>query len=265
MSYSYHNENTTTALPENTVFVFGSNLAGQHDDGAARVAAHYFGALKGVARGWMGQSFAIPTLNEHLQSMPLSQIAHYVNDFKIYTQNHRNNRYFITALGCGMAGYKVSEIAPLFKGISDNVILPESFKPYVDEHAISEFPIIHAHFLQQILSEDVVLYFDAGFDRVEDALQKTELSASEAKLAALIVNEPMYPEDRYGRGREHEIADLVSKLQGSLIPASAVGETPHLMCGVLLALMELYDCDEHDLKLVWTGQLQLNHPAQRAA
>lgn len=265
MAYQYHNENTTTELPDNTVFVFGSNMAGQHHDGAARVAAHYFGALHGVARGWMGQSFAIPTLNEHLQSMPLSQIAHYVQDFKIYTENHPKQSYFVTALGCGMAGYKVSEIAPLFKGISHNVILPESFKPYVDDHAISEFPVVNAHFLQQILTEDVVLYFDAGFDRVEDALKQTTLSPSEADLAALLLNEPMYPEDRYGRGREHEIADLVSKLQGRLIPANAMGETPHLMCGVLLALMELYDCDEHDLQLVWTGQLQLSHPAQRAA
>ncbi len=265
MTYQYHNENTTIELPQNTVFVFGSNLAGQHDDGAARIAAHHFGAVAGVGRGWMGQSFAIPTVNEHFQSMPLSQIAHYVDDFKIYAQNHPNNCYFVTALGCGMAGYKVSEIAPLFKGIHDNVIFPESFKPYVDEHAISDFPTINAHFLQQLLTEDVVLYFDAGYDCVEDALAKTDLNLSERDLAALLINEPMYPEDRYGRGREYEIADLVSKLKGSLISAYAQGETPQLMCAVLLTLMELYDCDEQTLKLVWSDQIQLVHPSQRAA
>ena len=68
-----------------------------------------------MGRGWAGQSFAIPTLNEHIQQMPLSQIQHYVEDFDIH-KNHPKMKYFITALGCGIAGYKVSEIAPLFKG-----------------------------------------------------------------------------------------------------------------------------------------------------
>ena len=70
MSYQYHDETIVTELPEDTIFVFGSNLAGQHDSGAARVAAQHFAAVKGVGRGWAGQSFAIPTLNEHLQQMP---------------------------------------------------------------------------------------------------------------------------------------------------------------------------------------------------
>lgn len=51
-------------------------------------------------------------------------------------------KYFVTALGCGIAGYKVSEIAPLFKGIHHNVIFPESFKPYVEEDAVSQFPTL---------------------------------------------------------------------------------------------------------------------------
>ena len=71
MTYQYHDETIITELPEDTVFVFGSNLAGIHDTGAARIAAQHFAAVKGVGRGWAGQSFAIPTLNEHLQQMPL--------------------------------------------------------------------------------------------------------------------------------------------------------------------------------------------------
>ena len=70
MSYQYHDETIVTELPEDTVFVFGSNLAGIHDSGAARVAAQHFAAVTGAGRGWAGQSFAIPTLNEHLQQMP---------------------------------------------------------------------------------------------------------------------------------------------------------------------------------------------------
>lgn len=61
MTYQYHDETIITELPKDTVFVFGSNLAGIHDTGAARIAAQHFAAVKGVGRGWAGQSFAIPT------------------------------------------------------------------------------------------------------------------------------------------------------------------------------------------------------------
>jgi hypothetical protein len=71
-------------------------LAGQHTHGAARVAAQHF-AVNHVGRGWAGQSFAYSTLNEHLQRMPLSQIEHYIDDFKIYAKNHPKMKYFITA------------------------------------------------------------------------------------------------------------------------------------------------------------------------
>ena len=71
--------------------------------------------------------------------MPLSQIEHYVDDFKIYAKTIQNE-ILLTALGCGIAGYKVSEIAPLFKGIHSNVIFPESFRPYIEEDGFN-FPI----------------------------------------------------------------------------------------------------------------------------
>jgi hypothetical protein len=127
------NGNIVKSLPENTVFVFGSNMAGLHAGGAARTALEHFGAVEGVGRGWSGQSYAIPTMNEHLQQMPLSQIQHYIDDFKIYTKNHPKNKYFLTSVGCGIAGYKVEEIAPMFKGISHNVIFPQSFRPFVEK------------------------------------------------------------------------------------------------------------------------------------
>lgn len=131
--YNYHNETMITQLTENQVFVFGSNLAGLHRGGAAKIAKDRFGALQGIGRGWSGQSFAIPTLNEHFQPMPLSQIAHYIDDFKIYTNNHPQQTYFVTSVGCGGAGYQPKDIAPLFKGISNNVILPIRFKNFVEE------------------------------------------------------------------------------------------------------------------------------------
>ena len=71
MTYQYHDESIVKNLAEDTIFVFGSNMAGQHAGGAARTALEHFGAMNGIGRGWAGQSFAIPTMNEHLQQMPL--------------------------------------------------------------------------------------------------------------------------------------------------------------------------------------------------
>lgn len=131
--YQYHDETLITQLADHEVFVFGSNLAGAHDGGAAQTAKKYFGAMQGVGRGWSGQSFAIPTQNEHLQAMPIHQIQHYIEDFKIYTAHHPKLTYFITAIACGNVGYGVDEIAPLFKDISKNVILPLRFKAYLEQ------------------------------------------------------------------------------------------------------------------------------------
>ena len=92
-------------------------------------------------------------MNEHLQQMPLSQIQHYIDDFKIYTKNHPKIKYFITSVGCGIAGYKVEEIAPMFKGISHNVIFPQSFRPFVEK----ALPKITSQFLHTIFRDSVIL------------------------------------------------------------------------------------------------------------
>ena len=263
MSYQYHDESIVTELPEDTVFVFGSNLAGIHDSGAARVAAQHFAAVKGVGRGWAGQTFAIPTLNEHLQQMPLSQIEHYVDDFKIYAKNHPKMKYFLTALGCGIAGYKVSEIAPLFKGIHSNVIFPESFRPYIEEDAVSQFPNLTAETVHAFINDEVIFYFNHGYESFEEALDKTHLSAVEKAIALVVLNEEIYPRDRYGRGREHEITDILSKLNGKIFNFQSNSEGAMIFVGVIIALMELYDIDEYDFMKLWRGELEIQHPLNR--
>ena len=64
--------------------------------------------------------------------------------------------YFLTALGCGIAGYKVSEIAPLFRGMSSNIIFPESFKPYIEENAVSLFPNLTSRMVQAFITDEVI-------------------------------------------------------------------------------------------------------------
>ncbi|MHA3104569.1 hypothetical protein [Acinetobacter sp. ANC 3791] len=258
MTYQYHDESIIKSLPEDTVFVFGSNLAGEHNDGAARIAQLFFGAMTGIGRGWSGQSFAIPTLNEHLQQMPISQIAHYIEDFKIYAQNHLTTQYFITALGCGIAGYQVSEIAPLFQGISSNVIFPESFRPYVEKNASRLFPNLTSKLLHSIFSEDVILA-----DDYTEALKHTTLSREQKQIALKVLEEKMYPEDQYGRNRNYEIEDILKQINSKIFHLPPQSDESYIYGGVILALMELYDFNEQDFIHVWNGEIEIKHPIKR--
>lgn len=111
-------------LNENEIFVFGSNLEGMHGGGAARTARLYFGAKMGVGVGMQGQSYAIPTMQGGVDT-----ISPYVDDFIDYAATHPDKRFLVTAIGCGIAGFEPSDIAPLFVEAKalQNVTLPESF------------------------------------------------------------------------------------------------------------------------------------------
>ena len=111
-------------LKENEVFVFGSNLGGFHGGGAARVALEQFGAVWGQGVGLQGKSYAIPTMHGGVDV-----IKPYVDEFIAFAREHRELRFLVTPIGCGIAGFTVEEMAPLFATAIDdeNIILPESF------------------------------------------------------------------------------------------------------------------------------------------
>ena len=111
-------------LQENQVFVFGSNLAGMHGGGAARVARLRFGAVMGKGVGMQGRSYAIPTMQGGTET-----IRPYVNDFIAYAKEHPELTFLVTPIGCGIAGFEPEDIAPLFEEASnvENIWLPESF------------------------------------------------------------------------------------------------------------------------------------------
>ncbi len=110
------------------MFVFGSNLAGRHLGGSAAHAHKNEGAEWGVGAGPTGNSYAIPTLDENLEKLPLKVISQYVTLFKLYAIIHSEITFDVVAIGCGIAGFSPSEIAPMFRGSPDNVNLPEEFK-----------------------------------------------------------------------------------------------------------------------------------------
>lgn len=113
-----------TELRNDEVFVFGSNLGGMHGGGAAYVAFRKFGAVMGCGVGHQGQSYAIPTMQGGVET-----IKPYVDAFIGYARQHPDLFFYVTRIGCGIAGFTDREIAPLFSEVRniENICLPESF------------------------------------------------------------------------------------------------------------------------------------------
>ena len=113
-----------SALKENEIFVFGSNLGGMHGGGAARAAYNRFGAVWGQGVGLQGQSYAIPTMQGGVET-----IKPYVDKFIEFAQTHPELKFLVTRIGCGIAGFRDEQIAPLFATAIDkeNIILPKEF------------------------------------------------------------------------------------------------------------------------------------------
>jgi len=110
-----------------TIFVFGSNLAGRHGAGAAKDALRFWGADYGVGNGRQGQAYGIPTKDQHLHTLPLGEIRKFVSQFKGYAKTHPELRFLVTEVGCGLAGYTIYQIAPMFWECPDNCVLPDDF------------------------------------------------------------------------------------------------------------------------------------------
>ena len=108
-------------LDEGEIFVFGSNGLGAHDGGAAATAVAKFGAVYGQAEGLQGQSYAINTMDG------FEVMAEQVVRFIEFAKEHPELTFYVTEIGCGIAGYSPEEVAPLFAGVPENVALPEAF------------------------------------------------------------------------------------------------------------------------------------------
>lgn len=113
-----------TTLQPNEIFVFGSNLSGMHGGGAARLAYQKFGAIWGQGVGLQGQSYGIPTMQGGVDT-----IKPYVDEFIEFAKTHPQLNFLVTEIGCGIAGFSVEEIAPLFEQAIEveNIYLPERF------------------------------------------------------------------------------------------------------------------------------------------
>lgn len=110
------------------IFVFGSNLAGRHGRGAAKFALEKFGAKYGQGFGLQGSSYAIPTKDEKLKTLPIWNITLSVMEFVAFAKKHPELTFNVTRVGCGLAGYTEDDIAPLFRGAPQNCVLPRGWR-----------------------------------------------------------------------------------------------------------------------------------------
>ncbi|MGI9211354.1 MAG: A1S_2505 family phage non-structural protein [Methylococcaceae bacterium] len=113
----------------NSVYVFGSNTAGLHGKGAALEGLIWHGAKMGLGEGASGLSYAIPTKDAQLRPLRLGTIARSIDDFLHWKEQDQKICY-VTAAGCGLAGYRTHDIAPLFNGLRDSWV-PQEWYSYL--------------------------------------------------------------------------------------------------------------------------------------
>jgi hypothetical protein len=116
-----------TELKENEIFCFGSNTDGRHGKGAAKFAWQKFGAEYGVGEGITGRCYALPTVGHNLSKMSLLKIKIHVENFLKCAAENPDKTFLVTQIGCGLAGHKPKDIAPMFKRRTENVIIPKEF------------------------------------------------------------------------------------------------------------------------------------------
>lgn len=116
------------ALLPKQIFVFGSNTLGYHTGGASGTARKKFGAVWGQAEGLQGQSYAIPV--DYGKNVRKDiEVKAAVDRFIAFAKEHSDLFFFVTRVGCGIAGYHDEEMAEFFKAAINlnNVSLPKSF------------------------------------------------------------------------------------------------------------------------------------------
>ena len=116
-------------LSENQIFVFGSNMNGNHAGGAARLAVEKFGAIMGQAEGIQGQSYAIPTLGKDMQKVTDEELIVSLRNFKHYANEHPELTFLLTKIGCGIAGFDTNYMAYMIlrTELPSNVTFPVEF------------------------------------------------------------------------------------------------------------------------------------------
>ena len=137
MTRTYHPDGSPPA--DDQIFVFGSNLSGFHGGGAAKAAHHHYGAQWGVGVGPTGRCYALPTVKHHISGpLLLDDIESFIWRFLEYARANLNTqKFFVTRVGCGLAGYEDKDIAPMFADAPANCSLPDTWAPFFTDQTTS--------------------------------------------------------------------------------------------------------------------------------
>lgn len=132
VTYNYSPDNITE-LADNEVFCYGANTEFRHGAGAAKHAIK-FGAVYGLVEAYKGQTYGLITTDLNVlvrPSIPMSLLQDEVDKFIAFAKYNTHLTFLVTEVGCGLAGFTVEQIAPLFKPILldkvSNVRLPKKF------------------------------------------------------------------------------------------------------------------------------------------
>lgn len=123
-TWHIHRDGELPPPREGWIFVFGSNLRGRHGAGEARVAKERFGAIEGQAEGLMGSCYGIATKGTRLEVLPLQEVHRGVQAFVQFALQHPEHKFWLTRVGCGLAGNRNEDIAPLFRALPENASMP---------------------------------------------------------------------------------------------------------------------------------------------
>ena len=227
-----------TELKPNEIFVFGSNLAGAHGGGAARLAYNRFGAIWGQGVGLQGQSYAIPTMQGGVET-----IKPYVDEFIEFALTHREYKFLVTRIGCGIAAFTPYEIAPLFLKVIDlpNVILPKDFVEVMHRHSrVDGHPI-----LTWDSEKDFLKKYRASMEQVNrgDSTayhQVKELRAKEFRNTVDIVNQGHYVTES---GSEYVFPNDADMMRNTVFYDQEISKTGKHVCdGQTIVEVQNIDC-----------------------
>lgn len=113
------------------IFVFGSNLSGIHGAGAARIAHEKHGAMMGIGEGLVGNSYALPTKGYKISYIPLQEVYPHITKFINFAEERHDLEFQVTCVGCGLAGFKNKEIAPMFSLAPSNCFFDKKWMPWL--------------------------------------------------------------------------------------------------------------------------------------
>lgn len=103
----------------------------------------------GEGVGLHGRTYAIPTMQGGIDT-----IKPYVDAFIRFAKEHSRLNFLVTRIGCGIAGFRDDQIAPLFKDAIavENIILPKEFVEYLSTTPIYTQIIKRGRFITEASS-----------------------------------------------------------------------------------------------------------------